>query len=69
MDENVKKIVIEIETENAAFKDGNCGNQVQYILEKIINNLVANDDIISTMNKCYADINGNTCCHIIVEKE
>lgn len=67
MDENISKIVIEIETENAAFKDGNCGAEVRFILDKISNNIKNNDDVISLMWKNFTDHNGNSCCHVTIK--
>ena len=64
---NVSKVVIEIETENAAFQDGNCGVEVRGILEKITNHIKNNDDNIETMWKTFTDINGNTCCVVTVK--
>ena len=55
----VKKVVIEIETENAAFQDGNFSYQVQKILKRISNDL-ANEDV----QKNYMDINGNKVCTV-----
>jgi hypothetical protein len=67
MDDKINKIVIEIETVNSAFKDGNCGVEVRNILEKIANHIKNNDDTISTMWKRFADTNGNTCCIVTVK--
>lgn len=69
MDDKINKIVIEIETENSAFKEGNCGVEVRSILEKIANHIKNNDDIISTMWTRFADINGNICAIVKIEKE
>lgn len=64
---NVSKVVIEIETVNAAFQDGNCGTEVRFILEKIANHIKNNDDDIETMWKRFTDINGNPCCIVTIK--
>lgn len=67
MDDKINKIVIEIETENSAFKDGNCGVEVRRILEKIANHIKNNDDIVSTMWTRFTDTNGNTCTTVKIK--
>jgi hypothetical protein len=60
MNNEIKKIVVEIETENAAFQDGNFDYEVTRILKNIVNDIEERGTSWSN----YCDTNGNVVCRV-----
>lgn len=68
MDDDIKKVTIEVSTENHAFKNGNFAYELERILKKIVqdmNDMKHGSHIWGT----YCDSNGNSCCKVTIEKE
>lgn len=65
MANNIQKITIEIETVNASFQDGNFDYEISQMMRRIERALHYN----KSDKMSIQDSNGNTCCHVKVERE